>query len=139
MKKITATELKNILDQHKLCVETKGKQGVCANLTGADLTGAYLAGADLRGANLWGANLSGANLWGADLRDAHLTGAILRDAYLTGADLTGTILEKNKTEKQPEVSSVKSETSTRQAFEKLAKEHGLRLCLLVWSFSDLIF
>ena len=47
MKKITATELKSILDSHKLWIETKGKQGVCADLEGANLTGANLTGANL--------------------------------------------------------------------------------------------
>ena len=150
MKKITETELKSILDQHKSWVETRGKQGYFAYLAGADLTGANLYGAYLWDANLTGANLSGADLncadlHGANLRDADLEfadlhGANLRDANLTGADLTGanlvdadltnTILEKNKTEKQPDVSSVKSETSTRQVFEKLAKEHGFKIVSL---------
>ena len=119
MKKITATELKNILEQHQLFLDGKG--GVCAdltdadltcaNLTGANLTGAYLKGAtltfsNLRGANLRGANLRGADLRGADLRGADLTDANLRGANLyranlhyanlTGADLTGTILDKKK-------------------------------------------
>ena len=114
MKKITATELKNILEQHQLFLDGKG--GVCAdltdadltcaNLTGANLTGAYLKGAtltfsNLRGANLRGANLRGADLRGADLTDANLRGANLyranlHYANLTGADLTGTILDKKK-------------------------------------------
>ena len=126
MKKITETELKSILDQHHLWIETKGKQGVCADLGGADLGGADLRGANLRGANLkdanltganlrdanlHGANLNGANLNGAnlrfttlrftnlhdaDLRDADLTDADLTGADLTGAILTGTILDKKK-------------------------------------------
>ena len=77
-----------------------GKGGSCADLRSADLTRARLSGANLTGANL------------------------------VDADLTNTILEKNKTEKQPDVSSVKSETSTRQAFEKLAKEHGFKIVSL---------
>ena len=105
MKTITATELNNCLASHKLWVETRGKQGVCADLEcailrGADLFCADLTGANLEGANLEGANLVGANLEGANLRDANLRGAYLRGANLTGADLTGadltgTILEKN--------------------------------------------
>ena len=57
MKKITATELKSILDQHNLWFAGKG--GKRANLSGADLTGA----------NLWDANLRGANLTDAILPD----------------------------------------------------------------------
>ena len=97
-----ASVLKEILDQHKLWIETKGKQGKCAdlrganlhgaNLNGADLTGAnlenaYLWGADLRYANLTDANLYRANLGGADLKGADLTGAYLSDAYLSNAIL----------------------------------------------------
>ena len=92
MKTITATELKNCLASHKLWVETKGKQGVFANLKDAnlkdaDLRSANLEGANLEGADLWcahlsGANLSGANLWGANLTGANLKGANLRDAIL---------------------------------------------------------
>ena len=105
MKTITATELNNCLASHKLWVETRGKQGVCADLECAilrgadlfcaDLTGANLVGANLEGANLVGANLEGANLRDANLRGAYLRGANLTGADLTGADLTGTILEKN--------------------------------------------
>ena len=116
------TELKDILEQHKLWLETNGMQGILAylyganlkdaNLTGANLTGADLRRADLRDANLEGANLQGANLYGvkltgaklygvnltcanlrnADLRRADLTGANLRGANLTGAYLTDAIL-----------------------------------------------
>ena len=101
MKMITATELKSILAEHKLWVETYRVQGtrailVDAILVGADLRGANLVGANLRGADLVGADLVGANLVGADLRDADLTGANLRDADLTGANLTNTIIEKKK-------------------------------------------
>jgi len=138
MKTITGTELKKILAKHKLWLDGKG--GTRANLEGADLSGADLTDANLRGANLRGANLTGADLTDANLRGANLDGADLTDANLSyanlegadlkGADLTGTILEKNKTEKQPDVSSVKSETSTRQAFEKLAKEHGFKIVSL---------
>lgn len=93
MKTITATELQNILAEHKLWLETGVKQGARANLEGANLVGANLTGANLRGANLENAYLEYANLWDADLTGANLVGA-----DLTGADLTGTILEKDKEE-----------------------------------------
>jgi uncharacterized protein YjbI with pentapeptide repeats len=105
MKTITETELKSILDQHKLWLAGKGGKRAnlyLANLEGATLTGANLCYANLNGAffyraNLSGANLSGADLTGANLRvttltDAILTGANLKDAILTGAILTGAIL-----------------------------------------------
>ena len=93
------SELKEILDQHQLWVETNGMQGQYANLTGADLRHvnlyyANLTGADLTGADLWCANLSDANLHcanltGANLRRANLTGADLKDANLKDANLVG--------------------------------------------------
>ena len=75
-----ATELKVILDQHKLWIESGPKKGkrahlVGANLEGANLQGAYLEGANLKGAYLEGANLEGANLEGANLGGAYLEGA----------------------------------------------------------------
>ena len=101
-----ASELNQILDQHKLWIDGKG--GKRANLGGEDLyganlTGAILWGANLSRANLRGANLTGANLWGANLIDAsffygnlggaNLGGANLEYAKLTGADLTGADLQ----------------------------------------------
>ena len=76
------SKLNHILEQHKLWVETKGKQGVCA-----DLSYAYLKGANFSGANLMGADLEGANLTRANLQGANLEGASLTGAYLWGADL----------------------------------------------------
>jgi hypothetical protein len=85
-------DIKAILEQHKLWVESGGARGVRANLYGADLasadlTGANLTCADLSGADLTCADLSDANLYGADLASADLTGANLYSAYLTGANL----------------------------------------------------
>ena len=107
-----AYELNEILDQHKLWLETNGMQGkranlYCADLTDADLRGAdlsdaflggaYLSGAYLSGASLVGADLNGANLWradlnGASLRYANLTGSNLEGASLTKANLTAAYL-----------------------------------------------
>jgi hypothetical protein len=126
MKKITEEELKTILEQHKLWLDSNGKEGKRANLFGVNLTSANLSGADLayanlayanltdaylyranltranlRCANLRCANLSGANLYRANLRGADLTRADLTDAYLTGANLelsvlTDTILDEKE-------------------------------------------
>jgi len=57
-------DLVKVLADHLLWVESIGKKGDRANLSGADLRGANLREADLRGANLRGANLSGADLAG---------------------------------------------------------------------------
>jgi hypothetical protein len=97
MKKITEEELKTILEQHELWLDSNEKEGKCANLSGADLTGANLylvnlTGADLTSADLTSANLSGANLSYADLTSADLSGADLSDANLRCANLTGAIL-----------------------------------------------
>ena len=126
MKKITKKELKTILEQHTLWLDSNGKEGKranlrCANLFFADLSraylyNAYLADAILTGANLTRANLTRAYLSGAILGHANLTDADLTDANLsyanlryvdlryadltrvdlTGADLTDTILDEKE-------------------------------------------
>jgi hypothetical protein len=85
--KPTSTELKQILDDHKLWIldNTKGKH---ADLRGADLSEADLREANLREANLREANLRYANLRGADLSEANLRYADLRGANLRYADLS---------------------------------------------------
>ena len=87
------SELKAILDQHRLWFESGRVQGKRADLVGANLVGANLVGANLKGANLWGAYLEGANLQGADLEGAYLQGAYLPGANLRGANLEGANLE----------------------------------------------
>ena len=77
-----ASELKAIIESHKLWLDSDGKKGRKANLSGANLRGAnlseanltcaYLTSASLSGADLTNANLSGANLAGADLTEADL-------------------------------------------------------------------
>jgi uncharacterized protein YjbI with pentapeptide repeats len=96
---ISLIDLAEILDQHKLWVESGGESGNKADLSGvnlanADLTGVNLEGATIQRANLSGADLSMANLRGAslaqsDLRDANLLGTELRGANLMGANLYG--------------------------------------------------
>ena len=81
---MNAKDLAETLKLHKKWLGGE-KEGIRANLRGADLRGADLRGADLReadlcGANLRGANLRGADLCGADLREADLSGADLREA-----------------------------------------------------------
>ena len=93
------SKLKDILDQHKLWLETNGMQGILAYLYGANLYGANLKDADLRRASLYAANLTGANLTDANLTDAtltdaNLTGANLINADLWDANLTGAYLRR---------------------------------------------
>jgi hypothetical protein len=88
-----ASKLKEILDQHKIWIESNGVQGKCADLEDARLDGANLINADLEGANLCiadliRANLTGAKLTGANLYGAYLCRANLADAVLEGANLT---------------------------------------------------
>ena len=134
MKKITETELKNILEQHKLWVESSGAQGTCAdlsdaNLSGVDLSDANLSDADLSGADLYGADLSGADLRGADLRCADLQDANLEKANLKYACLYGTILEE-KQEKVSEKSESVSPSNLRAKFDELANSLGLEIVSL---------
>jgi uncharacterized protein YjbI with pentapeptide repeats len=92
-------EFAEALDQHRLWVETAGKEGTRgdfngANLAGADLTGVNLQGAqlhktNLRGADLSMANLRAANLVEADLRETNLLGTEFSGANLMGANLYG--------------------------------------------------
>jgi len=96
---ISLLELAEILDQHKVWVESGGESGVKADLCGinlakADLTGVNLQGASLIRMNLAGADLSMANLRGAslvrsNLQNANLLGTELRGANLMGANLYG--------------------------------------------------
>ena len=89
-----ASKLNQILEQHKLWIESSCEQGIRANLSYADLRGAKLYRAklycaNLTGANLSHANLSYANLGGANLTGANLTGADLYCAEFRGANLSG--------------------------------------------------
>src|SRR6202171_6296686 len=96
---ISLLDLAEVLDQHKIWVESGGESGIKADLCGvnlahADLTGVNLQGAVLNKANFRGADLSLSNLRGAslvqaDLRDTNLLGTELRGANLMGATLYG--------------------------------------------------
>src|ERR1700720_3792662 len=96
---ITLLDLAEVLDQHKIWVESGGESGtkadLCgvnlahADLTGVNLQGAFLNKANFRGADLSLGNLRGASLVQADLRDTNLLGTELRGANLMGATLYG--------------------------------------------------
>ncbi len=87
--RVTAEQLKQILEAHRKWGESVGKEGERANLQGADLRGA-----NLQGANLRLANLQEANLWRAQLQEANLDRAKLFGANLQGADLWRAQLQK---------------------------------------------
>ncbi len=92
-------EFAEILDQHRLWLDSKEAAGTRGDLSGMnlarrDLTAVNLQGAQLnktilRGADLSMANLRGANLVEADLREANLLGAEFSGANLMGANLYG--------------------------------------------------
>jgi len=81
-------KIKIILEQHKLWLETDGKDGERADLSHTNLRGVNLSGVNLRHTNLSGADLSGVNLRDASLSGADLSGANLSDADLSGANLS---------------------------------------------------
>jgi len=82
-------EFAEVLDQHRLWVESGGESGRRADLSGINLANADLTGVNLRGAILDKAKLHGADLSMANLRGASLVQADLRDATLLGTELHG--------------------------------------------------
>ena len=96
---VSQEELKQILEAHRQWLESDGKEGKQADLSGANLKRANLWEANLQEADLGGANLQEvfltkanlqkANLWEANLQEADLGGADLQKAYLPRANLQG--------------------------------------------------
>jgi uncharacterized protein YjbI with pentapeptide repeats len=86
---LSLIDLAEILDQHRIWVETNGESGTKADLCGVNLAKADLTGVNLEGAHLHRANLCGADLSMANLRGASLVQADLRNANLLGAELRG--------------------------------------------------
>ena len=75
---LSASELKTVLYNHKIWLETSGRDGESANLKDCYLKGAVLLGADLSNADLEGANLYGAYFKNANLENCNFRGANLR-------------------------------------------------------------
>lgn len=82
-------EFAEILDQHKLWVDSAGKEGERGDLSGVNLAGRDLTSVNLQGAQLNKTNLRGAELSMANLRGASLVEADLREANLLGAEFSG--------------------------------------------------
>jgi len=82
-------EFAEVLDQHKLWVESGGESGKRADLSGVNLANADLTGVNLQGAVLDKAKLQGADLSMANLRGASLVRADLRETTLLGTELHG--------------------------------------------------
>lgn len=86
-------EIHGILSDHKLWLETDGKEGKKANLSEANFFEANffeadLSNTDLSKADLSGADLRKANFVRADLREADLSRAYLCEADFVGANLS---------------------------------------------------
>lgn len=82
-------EFAGVLDQHRVWLQSGGKEGVRADLNGANLSNADLTGIQLQGANLQKANLRGADLSMANLRATNLVEADLRETHLLGTEFSG--------------------------------------------------
>lgn len=84
-----AIKMRAAIEQHKLWLETEGREGKRLELFASDLRLAVFQEANLRKATLLDCDLRGANLSYADLRDADLRRANLSMANLSEADLSG--------------------------------------------------
>jgi uncharacterized protein YjbI with pentapeptide repeats len=82
-------EFAEVLDQHRVWVDTGGAHGVQGHFAGANLTGVDLTAANLQGAELQKVNLRGADLSMANLRNANLVEADLRETNLLGTEFSG--------------------------------------------------
>lgn len=87
-------ELRQILDFHRLWLDTRGKEGSRAILPHYSFQGLKLSGENLERADLAGAEFQGADLREANLKQAQLQGAIFSQAILTGADFRDADLER---------------------------------------------
>jgi hypothetical protein len=83
MRKINPSpkELKAILKEHKLWLESGGTQGTCADFRNAKLRGADLGFSDLRGVDFRNADLRNVSCFRTNLHGAKL------DAGILGVDL----------------------------------------------------
>lgn len=82
-------EFAQVLDQHRLWVESGGKEGIRGQLNGVNLSEVDLTGVNLQGAEMQKVNLRGADLSMANLRNANLVEADLREANLLGTEFSG--------------------------------------------------
>ena len=85
---ISSDELAETLKNHRRWLETDGKEGERAQLSGLRLVGLDFRGSDLRNVIFRNSDLSGLDLTDADLSLADLRGARLVGANLSNADLT---------------------------------------------------
>ena len=93
--------LPKVLALHNMWLETEGREGRIADLSGTNLTGAVLYGVNfekavLVRADFTDADLRHANLRGAIVRKAVFDGTNLQGADVTGADLTGITMQRTR-------------------------------------------
>lgn len=94
MKKILEEELKNILDDHKLWLDSDKQKGKCANLSNTDLSRVNLSYVDLSNVDLSYANLAHANLYHTNLIYADLSNTVLIKTKLREVVTQNTIGKK---------------------------------------------
>jgi hypothetical protein len=86
-RRLETETIKHTLHQHRLWIESAGKEGLQANFSGQNLQGANLSQSTLNQAILSGADLTDADLSRADLTLAALVDTVLRRADLRRANL----------------------------------------------------
>src|SRR6202048_2818770 len=124
---ISVLELAEVLDQHRIWVETGGESGAKA-----DLCGVNLAKADLTGVNLQGASLQRVNLASADLSAAEGVGV----GPLAGANLFDAILPETVAAFDSS-RAIEDATKITRWFYFLMLSVSAICCLLVAATSDL--
>ncbi len=101
MRDIIIGKLQEILEKHRVWVESGGKKGEKAKLQHADLQHADLQHADLQHADLNEALLRSTNFQQANLFEADFTGADIDEANFTQANLTSARLQGVKHARPP--------------------------------------
>jgi hypothetical protein len=120
---LSADEIKQMLAEHRLYLETEYHQGHRANFTSADLSGRDFSGLNLRGIKMDRAVLRGADFTGAHLQRANLIGVISQEARFDSADLSGARLSGANLEP----SERPSRTFTRRAALEMTRRSQLIL------------
>ena len=123
--KISSSDLKQILSDHKKWLDSNGEEGAAADLKNRKLKGAVFIGANLKNANLEGAYLYGAYFKNANLEKSNLEGANLRGANLRWANLKNTNMKNTNLVRADLLQAELQETLLEGANLKMAE--GLTL------------
>ena len=94
---MTKKQIEEILNNHKLFLDTKGERGcraffLCEDLRGFDFSNRDLRGVNFKGSNLSECNLSYCNLTDCIFTECDMTDAILDYSVLDNADFIRTKL-----------------------------------------------